>query len=303
MKLNTLPISSISLLTLNTVASASAWSCGPGPRVVGNRYSVGCRPNEVCGPSSTDFLLTMPEIQAMLRRDRHHKQRYFYRPYLGEFRTNMDIPFGTSTFPPWKTRSNRKSTPAPESPQYDIIETYSNIQIAIDVPGIEMDNISILLDDHTNVLTVSGSRVQSTAARIGINERDDSTNLPTSSRKFSQKFILKNPAIDINQISASLENGVLTITLPKIPPKANVEEINVRQIPIMSTKSEISSTTTDENSTTNDASNLSMENNHEHNESDSVVAMSEAVEDPTPDDTSDNNTDNPSDSNNSGKDK
>jgi HSP20 family molecular chaperone IbpA len=297
MKFNTLPISSGSLITLCTAASASAWSCGPSPRVIGNRYNVGCSPNEICGPSSTDFL-TMPEIQAMLRRSRS-KQRYFYRPFLDEFRTSMDMPFGTTTFPPWKTRSNKQSTLTTSvSPRYDIIESDSNIQLAIDVPGVEMDNISILLDDQAKVLTVSGSRAQSTTSRFGTDERDDRSDLPTSSRTFSQKFVLKNPTIDINHISASLENGVLTVTLPKISPEETVKDKNVRQIPIMSTKSASSATTTDDNIAVDDGNDPLVAD-----KSESVAAMSEDVDDPLPDGKSDQSKNrDPPDSDDIGKD-
>ena len=286
MKFNILPISFASTVALCTVASASAWSCGPSQRVIRNRYTVGCRPNESCGPSSTDFL-TLPEIEAMLRRGRI-KQRDFYRPFLDEFQANMDAPFGTSPFPPWKTRSNKKSTPTSASPRYDIIETDSNIQIAIDVPGIEMNNINILLDDQTKVLTVGGSREQVTTSRNGV---DDTSGLPTSSRTFSQKFVLKNPTIDINSISATLENGVLTITLPKIPPKEDVKEINVRQIPITSSKS---ATAIDDNNTIHDGDDPT---DTESSVTDSVVAMPGVVEDKNEsNDTLDNSNDTPSNS-------
>jgi HSP20 family protein len=274
--------------------------------MIGNRYSVGCRPNEICGSSETDFLWTMPEIQAMLRR-RRNKQRYFYRPFLDEFRTNIDVPFGTSTFPPWKTRINKRSTPTTASLRYDIIETDSNIHIAIDVPGIEMENISILLDDQTKVLTVSGSRVQSTTSRLESEERDESsdTSTSTSTRTFAQKFVLKNPTIDINQISASLENGVLTVTLPKIPPKESVQETNMRKIPITSTKTDITSAATmNENMIHDDGNQPTTVNDHEGNESESVVAMSETVEDaqPADDGTSDNSNGDQPDNNDLGKD-
>lgn len=272
MKFSNVHVSFVSVVALSTIASASAWSCGPSQRVIGNPYSVGyCRPNESCGPSAVD-LLSLPEIQAMLRRGRN-KQRYFYRPFLDEFRYSMDRPFGSSTFPPWKTRSDKKSTPTPTSPRYDITETDSNIRIDVDVPGIEMSNISILLDDQTKVLTISGSREQTTNSYADVDERDDSTGWSKSTRSFSQKFLLRNPTIDINDISASLENGVLTITLPKIPPKEVVKEINVRQIPIMNTKS-ATATTVNESSNVNAESDAKTTDT-ESSGTDSVVAMSE----------------------------
>ena len=276
MKVYAVPAPWFLVVALCNVASASAWSCGPNQRVIGNRYSVGCRPNEICQPPGMDFL-TLPEIQAMLRRNRK-QQRYFYSPFVEEFRYSMDRPFGSSTFPPWKSRSNGKSKPSNMSPRYEITETESAVQIEIDVPGLEMKDIRILLDEPAKVLTVSGSR-ESTAAtsRDGVEERGSETS--KSSRAFSQKFVLRNPTIDSNRISAALENGVLTISLPKIPPKEEVAEINVRQIPIMDTTNSATAT----NPIINDDTNQKVTDDADRPVADSVVTMSEPQDHP-PDD-------------------
>lgn len=255
-------------------------------------YSVGknCRPNENCGPSSSykssvDFL-SIPEIQAMLRRGRN-QQRSYYRPFLDEIRyTNrMDRPFdsASSIFSPWKSRSIDKTV---SPPRYDITEKDHQIQIDIDVPGIAMNNINISLDDQTNVLSVTGSREAASSSFIDANEGDERSawSKKSTNRKFSQKFVLRNPTIDINQISASLENGVLTITLPKITPKDEVQEINVRQIPIVSTKS----TTNKDISTINDVDDPN-KTNSENSVTDSIVTMSEGGKDQSNIDTTLNN--------------
>ena len=138
--------------------------------------------------------------------------------------------------------------------------------------SIEMNNISILLDDQTKILTVSGSREPIVSSNVDVNERDESSGSSKSTRTFSQKFVLRNPTIDINNISATLVNGVLTITLPKISPKEVVKEINVRQIPIMSIKSATATgSTVDDNSKVNDVNDPNVENT-KSSVTDSVVA-------------------------------
>jgi HSP20 family protein len=99
------------------------------------------------------------------------------------------------------------------SPRYEITDNEDKFQLAVDVPGVKMEDINVSVDDH--VLTVSGHR-----------ESVDASYRFTS--RFSQSFSL-DPAVDMDKFSASLENGVLVVTAPKDMKKI---ESNVRQIPI-----------------------------------------------------------------------
>jgi HSP20 family protein len=227
----------LNIFAMYAVSGASAWSCGPTISssfgVISSPYgNVGCRPNESYGSSYTD-IFTIPDIQSMQRR--RQKQRYYYRQFMDEFR-NMNQPMS-----PWKIRS--RST---FSPRYDITESDNDVKINMDVPGIDMSNIGITLDNETKILTVAGSRDKTSS-------KTDDENGSSESRSFTQKFVVKNPTIDINQISAQLENGVLMITLQKFQ-KQEVKENIVRTIPIMSSMSTASATTTANDNITNSAS-------------------------------------------------
>ena len=106
------------------------------------------------------------------------------------------------------------------SPRYEIVNNDEKFQLAVAVPGVKMEDLSVNLED--NVLTVSGHR--------GERSGDDSTaNSYSFTSKFSQSFSLSDPSIDLEKFSATLENGVLLVTAPKDMKKL---EENIRTIPI-----------------------------------------------------------------------
>lgn len=112
-----------------------------------------------------------------------------------------------------------RNLPAKSSPKYEITDTDKQVQIVMDVPGVEKDNLDISIQESdystTPVISISGHR----------ESKDDSS---TFSYKFSQSFSL--PAeIDVEHLTADLTNGVLTVTAPK---DAKRLEASVRKIPI-----------------------------------------------------------------------
>jgi HSP20 family molecular chaperone IbpA len=165
-------------------------------------------------------MITLPDIPTVVRR----QQQRYYRPFVEEYRNMMNRSLTRSSANSDSTAT--ETTPWAKknlTPPYDIIETDTAIQIAMDVPGIEMNEFSITLDDKDQILSISGRREQKTTTTTKDNK--------TYRRAFTQKFALKNPQIDTNEISAQLHNGVLTITIPK-----KVDEpvtTNVRTIPIV----------------------------------------------------------------------
>merc|ERR1711933_211900 len=86
-------------------------------------------------------------------------------------------------------------------------------QLTMDVPGVKEENIDIKLDDGQ--LTVEGQRtVGSESSRF--------------SSKFFRSFTL-DASVDVDNSTATLKSGVLTISAPKDLSKL---EENVRRIPI-----------------------------------------------------------------------
>jgi HSP20 family protein len=80
--------------------------------------------------------------------------------------------------------------------------------VDVDLPGVDKDNIKVDVKD--NVLTISGER--STKKEI---KEEDYLKVETSFGKFSRSFTLSDD-IDSENITASAENGVLEVILPKV---------------------------------------------------------------------------------------
>jgi len=106
-------------------------------------------------------------------------------------------------------------------PRMDVHENAQSNQVeaTFELPGLKKEDVSI--DVHNNRLTVSGESKQSS-------ERDEAGYAVRERRygKFSRTLQL--PAgINTNEIKASMENGVLTVTFPKAAPQEGPRKITV----------------------------------------------------------------------------
>lgn len=93
------------------------------------------------------------------------------------------------------------------SPRADIIEGEKEFQIAMDLPGVQPDNLEIDLENQT--LTVKAARSGDLPEGFQTRRRER----PNSGR-FERSFTL-GTSVDADKIGARLENGVLMISLPK----------------------------------------------------------------------------------------
>jgi HSP20 family protein len=101
-------------------------------------------------------------------------------------------------------------------PAVDVYETEENVYIVFDMPGVPRENTDI----H-----VSGDELE-VAGKTEREERKGSVLYSEICRSdYSRTFTLPD-IIDKEKIAAKLENGVLTLTLPK------VEEVKPKEIPI-----------------------------------------------------------------------
>jgi HSP20 family protein len=102
------------------------------------------------------------------------------------------------------------------TPAIDICESDQEVVILIDLPGVEPDGVEIELAGNTlSVLGKSSSDV--TEGRLLFREYH--------SHDYFRAFVMKE-MVDTSDVSAALEDGVLTITLPKVKKAAS------RRIPI-----------------------------------------------------------------------
>ncbi len=102
------------------------------------------------------------------------------------------------------------------SPAVDIVEEEKFFSVSMDVPGLKKENID--LEVKENRLFVSGER------KINV----DQERLLRSERrygKFSRIFTLPQD-VNTDAIEARFEEGVLTVTLPKVE-KVQPKKINI----------------------------------------------------------------------------
>ena len=90
----------------------------------------------------------------------------------------------------------------------DLFETDTSFVLRADVPGIERDALDVTLKE--GLLTVSGSRElpDRETKRAFVRERGKT--------HFERSFELPSP-VDAEGVAARLSNGVLEVTVPKIP--------------------------------------------------------------------------------------
>ncbi|HEY7637149.1 MAG TPA: Hsp20/alpha crystallin family protein [Gemmatimonadales bacterium] len=103
-------------------------------------------------------------------------------------------------------------------PPSDIFEDERAVKIVAEIPGVRSEDVKITLEN--NLLTIRGEKRQE--AEEG-NERVH--RYERSYGSFERTFALPR-SVDPDQIQASNENGVLTVTLPK------VEKARPREIPV-----------------------------------------------------------------------
>jgi HSP20 family protein len=92
-------------------------------------------------------------------------------------------------------------------PDVDIVETDDAITMWVDMPGVKRENVDIDLQE--NVLTLTGTVDPPPEARPVYREY--------AVGGFQRRFTL-GEKIDQEKIAARLDNGVMTLTLPKAAP-------------------------------------------------------------------------------------
>jgi len=103
-------------------------------------------------------------------------------------------------------------------PAMDIVEQENEIVVHAELPGVRKEEVKITFEK--NVLTLSGERKSAELpekAKVLLKE--------TQRREFNRSMKFEYE-IDSSKISAEMNNGVLTITLPK------TEDVKAREISI-----------------------------------------------------------------------
>jgi len=101
------------------------------------------------------------------------------------------------------------------SPNVNIIETTDGYILEAEMPGVAREGLEVSLED--NVLTIVGRRQPDPSAKLLHRESN-----PVDYRRVFEL----DPAIETGKINAQMEQGILTLTLPK------TEKIKPRRIAV-----------------------------------------------------------------------
>ena len=104
------------------------------------------------------------------------------------------------------------------SPAVDVHEETEAFVFTADLPGLGKDLVDVTVED--NVLTLSGQRSLESEVEEGSFRR-----LERSFGKFSRRFSLPSQ-VDAAKVSASFDNGVLSVRVPKAE-TAKPHKINI----------------------------------------------------------------------------
>ena len=112
----------------------------------------------------------------------------------------------------WQDRLERLASQHSTSwaPPIDIYETAESYFITAEVPGLKREQVDVAIED--NRITLRGARPG--AAGEGPNRHYHQVERGYGS--FTRTFKFADP-IQADRISADLQHGVLTVTLPKMP--------------------------------------------------------------------------------------
>jgi len=102
------------------------------------------------------------------------------------------------------------------SPNVNIVETEASYIVEAEMPGVAKEGLEISLEE--NVLTIAGRRQPDPAVNLLHRE--------SSPADYRRAFEL-DPSIETGKITAQIEQGILTLTLPK------AEKVKPRRITVI----------------------------------------------------------------------
>jgi len=111
------------------------------------------------------------------------------------------------------TRSYVRDTEAMASTPMDVKEYPNSYVFVVDMPGLKSNDIKVQVEDE-NVLNISGDRKRNEKEEEG---KVKYIRMERRVAKFMRKFTLPSDC-NLEAISAACQDGVLTVTVPKLPP-------------------------------------------------------------------------------------
>ncbi|MEL7979334.1 Hsp20/alpha crystallin family protein [Vreelandella titanicae] len=112
----------------------------------------------------------------------------------------------SSNHSPLLQRGEEQPSQEPLLPAVDIIEESNALKLVADMPGVTNETLKIELDN--NVLSLEGE------IALNMPEGLSALHAEVRGQRFARRFNLSHE-VDSDAITATLVNGVLTLTLPK----------------------------------------------------------------------------------------
>lgn len=104
---------------------------------------------------------------------------------------------------------------------YSITEDANGFNLELDLPGVKKENLSISVKEDTLTIIAEKKKVEQEG-----NEENGSKEVVVS--RFEESFTLNSKSIDLESIDAKLEDGILTVKLPKKEELKYEKRIEVR---------------------------------------------------------------------------
>ena len=96
----------------------------------------------------------------------------------------------------------------PRRPALDVVESERGYTVNLEVPGVTKEDVKVLIDGHRVSVEAQSARTEEKKEGDRIVYRERAT------RSYARSFTLP-VEVDQAESGAKLENGVLTLTLPK----------------------------------------------------------------------------------------
>lgn len=134
-------------------------------------------------------------------------------PTLSRRRLNTNMPYSLTNWLDEVFEDAFNWTEGTFVPELNVYETAKMFEITVELPGMKKEDFDISLDD--NVLTISGERRATDGEENGRRYH----RIESRFGRFSRSLPLPN-VVDVENINAKYENGVLAISIPKLKEKA-----------------------------------------------------------------------------------
>ncbi|CAA0812463.1 17.6 kDa class I heat shock protein 3 [Striga hermonthica] len=130
--------------------------------------------------------------------------------FFGNRRSNVFDPFSLDLWDPFESfpLSTGRDTSAVANARIDWKETPEAHVFKVDVPGLNKEEVKVEVEDGS-ILQISGERSKEKEEK-----NDKWHRVERSSGKFVRRFRLPENA-KLDQVKAAMENGVLTVSVPK----------------------------------------------------------------------------------------